>query len=121
GALSCRRISPCWAFWRTVRRSVMRDARCRGHRPAAGLERIATIRCRTRVREWRVAGPRSGAGAFRMGAGRARAGRRERAPLVGRTDSLAKLALAYGLHLTRRRLARSHPQLATLVTTYAPD
>jgi hypothetical protein len=40
---------------------------------------------------------------------------------MGRTDSLAKLALAYGLHLTRRRLTRSHSQLATLITTYAPD
>ena len=58
-----------------------------------------------------------------MGAGRARAGRHawiiELA--VGRTDSLAKLAWAYGMHLTRRRLTRSRPQLPTLLETYAPD
>ena len=40
---------------------------------------------------------------------------------MGRTDSLAKLAWAYGLHLTRRRLTRPRSQLATLVATYAPD
>jgi hypothetical protein len=40
---------------------------------------------------------------------------------MGRTDSLAKLAWAYGLHLTRRRLTRPHSQLTTLLTTYAPD
>jgi succinate dehydrogenase/fumarate reductase-like Fe-S protein len=40
---------------------------------------------------------------------------------MGRTDSLAKLAWAYGLHLARRRLTRPHPQLTTLVKTYAPD
>ncbi len=40
---------------------------------------------------------------------------------MGRTDSLAKLAWAYGLHLARRRLARPHSQLKTLIYTYAPD
>ncbi len=40
---------------------------------------------------------------------------------MGRTDSLAKLALAYGLHLTRRRLTRPRSQLQTLIDTYAPD
>jgi hypothetical protein len=40
---------------------------------------------------------------------------------VGRTDSLAKLAWAYGLHLARRRLTRPHSQLKTLIDTYAPD
>lgn len=40
---------------------------------------------------------------------------------MARADSLAKLALAYGIHLTRRRLARPHSQLATLLETYSPD
>jgi hypothetical protein len=40
---------------------------------------------------------------------------------MGRTDSLAKLAWAYGLHLARRRLSRPGSQLTTLVDTYAPD
>jgi hypothetical protein len=40
---------------------------------------------------------------------------------MGRTDSLAKLALAYGLHLTRRRLTRPKPQLHALVEMYKPD
>jgi hypothetical protein len=40
---------------------------------------------------------------------------------VSRTDSLAKLAWAYGLHLARRRLTRPHSQLKTLVDTYEPD
>jgi hypothetical protein len=40
---------------------------------------------------------------------------------MGRTDSLAKLALAYGMHLTRRRLARPRSQLQKLLDTYAPD
>ncbi len=40
---------------------------------------------------------------------------------MGRTDSLAKLAWAYGLHLTRRRLSRRSSQLSTLLDTYAPD
>ncbi|MDQ6721639.1 MAG: hypothetical protein M3003_12700 [Candidatus Dormibacteraeota bacterium] len=38
---------------------------------------------------------------------------------MGRTDSLAKLAWAYGVHLARRRLARPRPQLTTLIDTYA--
>ena len=58
-----------------------------------------------------------------MGAGRARAGRHawiiELA--VGRTDSLAKLAWAYGMHLTRRRLTRPRSQLQDLFDTYAAD
>lgn len=40
---------------------------------------------------------------------------------MGRTDSLAKLALAYGVHLTRRRLSRPGSQLQALLDTYAPD
>jgi hypothetical protein len=40
---------------------------------------------------------------------------------MGRTDSLAKLALAYGVHLTRRRLSRPRSQLQKLLDTYAPD
>ena len=40
---------------------------------------------------------------------------------MGRTDSLAKLAWAYGLHLTRRRLTRPRSQLPTLVKTYTPE
>src|SRR5207302_6935305 len=40
---------------------------------------------------------------------------------MARTDSLAKLAFAYGVHLTRRRLRRPRPQLAALLDTYAPD
>jgi hypothetical protein len=40
---------------------------------------------------------------------------------VGRTDSLAKLAWAYGLHLARRRLTRPRSQLTTLVDMYSRD
>jgi hypothetical protein len=40
---------------------------------------------------------------------------------MGRTDSLAKLAWAYGVHLTRRRLSRPRPQLQKLLDTYASD
>lgn len=40
---------------------------------------------------------------------------------MGRTDSLAKLALAYGVHLTRRRLTPARPQLQKLLDTYAAD
>jgi hypothetical protein len=40
---------------------------------------------------------------------------------MGRSDSLAKLALAYGVHLARRRLTRSRSQLEELFETYAPD
>jgi hypothetical protein len=40
---------------------------------------------------------------------------------MGRTDSLAKLAWAYGLHLTRRRLTSPRSQLQTLRATYALD
>ncbi len=40
---------------------------------------------------------------------------------MGRTDSLAKLALAYGVHLTRRRLSPPRSQLQQLLDTYAPD
>lgn len=40
---------------------------------------------------------------------------------MGRTDALARLALAYGVHLTRRRLSRAQPQLDELVQTYSPD
>ena len=40
---------------------------------------------------------------------------------MGRADSLAKLAWAYGIHLTRRRLTRSRSQLQELFDTYAAD
>jgi hypothetical protein len=40
---------------------------------------------------------------------------------MGRTDSLAKLALAYGMHLTRRRLTPARSHLQTLLETYAAD
>ncbi|MEP6752495.1 MAG: hypothetical protein ABI959_07105 [Candidatus Dormiibacterota bacterium] len=40
---------------------------------------------------------------------------------MGRTDSLAKLAWAYGRHVARRRLTRPRSQLATMVETYKPD
>ncbi|TAN34147.1 hypothetical protein EPN29_04150 [bacterium] len=40
---------------------------------------------------------------------------------MGRTDSLAKLAWAYGLHLARRRLTRHRSQLVDLLDTYASD
>lgn len=40
---------------------------------------------------------------------------------MGRTDSLAKLAWAYGLHVARRRLTRPRSQLAKLVDTYERD
>jgi hypothetical protein len=40
---------------------------------------------------------------------------------MGRADSLAKLAWAYGLHLARRRLSRPSPQLSKLLDMYAPD
>jgi ferredoxin len=40
---------------------------------------------------------------------------------MARADSLAKLAFAYGVHLTRRRLTRPRPQVAALLETYSPD
>jgi len=40
---------------------------------------------------------------------------------MARTDSLAKLAWAYGVHLARRRLRRPRPQLGELLETYSPD
>jgi hypothetical protein len=40
---------------------------------------------------------------------------------MGRADSLAKLAWAYGMHLTRRRLSRPRSQVDDLFNTYAPD
>ena len=40
---------------------------------------------------------------------------------MGRTDSLAKLAWAYGVHLTRRRLTPSRPQLKRLLEMYSAD
>jgi hypothetical protein len=56
-----------------------------------------------------------------MGARGIGAGCVEGPPLVGRTDSLAKLAWAYGLHLARRRLTRPRSQLTTLVDMYSRD
>ena len=40
---------------------------------------------------------------------------------MARADSLAKLALAYGVHLARRRLRRPRSQLSALLCTYASD
>jgi hypothetical protein len=40
---------------------------------------------------------------------------------LGRADSLAKLAWAYGVHQARRRLTRPKSQLTDLLTTYAGD
>jgi hypothetical protein len=40
---------------------------------------------------------------------------------MARADSLAKLALAYGVHLARRRLRRPRLQLSALLDTYASD
>src|SRR5437899_10516062 len=40
---------------------------------------------------------------------------------MARADSLAKLALAYGVHLARRRLRRPRSQLSALAATYASD
>ena len=40
---------------------------------------------------------------------------------MGRSDSLAKLAWAYGLHLARRRLTRPKSQLPALIEMYKPD
>jgi hypothetical protein len=40
---------------------------------------------------------------------------------MGRADSAAKLAWAYGVHLARRRLTRPTSQLADLLSTYKPD
>lgn len=40
---------------------------------------------------------------------------------MARADSLVKLAFAYGVHLTRRRLTRPRSQLAALLETYATD
>jgi len=40
---------------------------------------------------------------------------------MARTDSLAKLAFAYGVHLARRRLRRPRSQLSALLATYAAD
>ena len=40
---------------------------------------------------------------------------------MGRADSLVKLAWAYGMHQTRRRVMRARSQLAALIETYRPD
>ena len=40
---------------------------------------------------------------------------------MGRADSLAKLAWAYGVHQARRRVTRPRSQLRELLDTYAPD
>jgi hypothetical protein len=40
---------------------------------------------------------------------------------MGRSDSLAKLAWAYGKHIARRRLTRTPSQLKDLLSTYAAD
>lgn len=70
-----------------------------------------------------MARPGRGVGTCRVGSRRACAGRTARTHqlAVGRTDSLAKLAWAYGLHLARRRLSRSRSELDDLFDTYATD
>lgn len=40
---------------------------------------------------------------------------------MGRADSLVKLAWAYGVHQTRRRITRRHSELTDLLDTYAVD
>lgn len=40
---------------------------------------------------------------------------------MGRSDSLTKLAWAYGKHMARRRLTRAPSQLKDLLDTYAAD
>jgi succinate dehydrogenase/fumarate reductase-like Fe-S protein len=40
---------------------------------------------------------------------------------MARADALARLAFAYGVHLTRRRLTRARPQLAALTATYSAE
>ncbi len=40
---------------------------------------------------------------------------------MGRADSLVKLAWAYGLHQTRRRVTRQRSELNDLLDTYAAD
>ena len=40
---------------------------------------------------------------------------------MGRADSLVKLAWAYGLHQTRRRITRQRSELTDLLDTYAVD
>jgi hypothetical protein len=40
---------------------------------------------------------------------------------MGRADSLVKLAWAYGLHQTRRRVTRQRSELTDLLDTYAAD
>src|SRR5438132_11192295 len=86
------------------------------------MELVSALRCRPRVHPGIVGRSCASALAFGMGSGGDRAGRLEgTAPLMGRTDSLAKLAWAYGLHLTRRRLSPTRPQVQRLLDTYGPD
>ena len=40
---------------------------------------------------------------------------------MGRADSLAKLAWAYGLHQSRRVISRPRSQVEDLLQTYAAD
>ncbi len=40
---------------------------------------------------------------------------------MGRADSLAKLAWAYGLHQARRRVSRPKSQLPALLDTYTRE
>src|SRR5579864_4874120 len=72
-----------------------------------------------------MVGPGAGARSCGMGPGRARAGcfQSTDGRLVGmaRADSLARLAWAYGLHLTRRRVTRQRSELPVLLETYAAD
>src|ERR1700694_3431443 len=87
------------------------------------MECVTAFRSGARVCAGRVAGPSSRTRPCGLGSGRARAGRDARPAqlTMGRADSLAKLAWAYGIHLTRRRLARPRSQLQELFETYGAD
>src|SRR5205823_1800878 len=58
-----------------------------------------------------------------MPVGRRRSWRRARCGgcSMARADSLVKLAFAYGVHLTRRRLTRGRPQVRALLDTSSAD
>src|SRR6202165_4438869 len=87
------------------------------------MECVTAFRSGARVCAGRVAGPSSRTRPCGLGSGRARAGRDARPAqlTMGRADSLAKLAWAYGIHLTRRRLTRPRSQLQELFETYGAD
>ncbi len=122
GAQPRRCIPACEPCRWTLRRRDVRHARRRDHRPRARMERVPAIRRGARFRAVVVAWTRAGPDPCGVGAGRARPGRDARiVRVMGRTDSLAKLALAYGMHLTRRRLTPARSQLKPLLEMYAAD